>query len=56
MHIFQSEILYNLQQNLVQNLAKLQENAFVAKSSGKWQRGTQKTAFTVKNVLFLSEQ
>ena len=36
----ESKILYNLQQKLAQNLAKLSEDAFVAKFSGIWQHST----------------
>ena len=52
MRMREIKILYNLQQKLAQNLAKLYENAFVAKFSGIWQHSTQKTALTVKNAFF----
>jgi len=37
MRMRESKILYNLQQKLAQNLAKLKANAFVAKFTGIWQ-------------------
>ena len=40
MRIRESKILYNLQQKLTQNVAKVKENAFVAKFSGIWQHST----------------
>ena len=52
MRMREIKILYNLQQKLAQNLAKLEENAIVAKFSGIWQHSTQKTALTVKNAFF----
>ena len=52
MRMRESKIMYNLQQKLAQNGAKMSENAFVAKFSGIWQHSTSKTALAVKNAFF----
>ena len=40
LHMRESKMLHTLQQKLAQNLAKLEENAFVVKFNGIWQHST----------------
>ena len=44
MRMPETKKMYNFQQKLAQNWAKMQENAFVAKFSGIWHHSTSRTA------------